>query len=141
MAAHSDRLARAGILALAVVVGALVLSWGWATFRPRKPAPRAGPERRVIRVQVWNGSGEGGVGARVASHLREGGFHVIEVGNADRMDYFASLVVARREDVRPAETVAAYLGGPPIVRQASGADAADVTVVIGRDRSRLRLGD
>ena len=66
---------------------------------------------------------------------------VIEVGNADRMDYFATLVVSRRDDVTLAETVAAYLGGPPILRQTSGADAADVTVVIGRDRSRLRLGD
>jgi hypothetical protein len=141
MPAASGRMARAGIAVLTVVVGALVLSWGWATFRPRKPAPRAGPERRVIRVQVWNGSGEGGIGARVASHLREGGFHVIEVRNADRPDYFATLVVARRDDVTLAETVAAYLGGPPVLRQTSGADAADVTVVIGRDRSRLRLDD
>jgi len=141
MTAGGGRLARAGIVLLAVVVGALVLSWAWATFRPRRSAPSTGPERRVIRVQVWNGSGEGGIGARVASHLREGGFHVIEVKNADRLDYFATMVVARRDDIRPAETVARYLGDPPIVRQTSGADAADVTVVIGRDRSRLRLGD
>src|SRR5215510_14927899 len=120
MAAASGRVARAGILLLAVLVGALVLSWAWATFRPRRPAPSVGPERRVIRVQVWNGSGEGGIGARVASYLREGGFHVIEVGNADRLDYFATIVVARRDDVRPAETVARYLGGPPIVKQVSG---------------------
>ena len=141
MGAAGARAARAGIILLAVVVGALVLSWAWVTFRPRRAPPSAGPERRVIRVQVWNGSGEGGIAARVASYLREGGFHVIEVGNADRLDYFATIVVARRDDVRPAETVARYLGGPPIVRQVAGADAADVTVVIGRDRSKLRLGD
>ena len=33
----------------------------------------------MIRVQVLNGSGEGGLGSRVASFLREGGFHVVEV--------------------------------------------------------------
>lgn len=141
MADLRGRAARAGMVLLAVLVGALVLSWAWTTFRPRWQAPSTGPTRRVIRVQVWNGSGEGGIGARVASYLREGGFHVIEVRNADRSDYFATMVVARRADVKPAETVAHYLGGPPVVRQASGADAADVTVVIGRDRSRLRLGD
>ena len=141
MAKGGSPIARIGTVTLAVLVGALVLSWAWSMVRPRSEAPRQGKERRVIRVQVWNGSGEGGIGARVASYLREGGFHVIEVGNADRSDYFATMVVARRDDVGPAETVAHYLGGPPVVRQASPAEGADVTVVIGRDRSKLRVDD
>ena len=36
-------------------------------------------------------------------------------------------------------TVARYLGGPPVVKQAWDSDAADVTVVLGSDRSHLRL--
>jgi hypothetical protein len=36
--------------------------------------------------------------------------------------------------------VARYLGGPPVIRQAWSSDQADVTVVLGSDRSRLRLG-
>jgi len=35
--------------------------------------------------------------------------------------------------------VSRYLGGPPIVRQAWESDLAEVTVVLGSDRSRLRL--
>jgi hypothetical protein len=124
---------------LAVLVAALVLSWAHARFTPRREAPAAGPARRVIRVQVWNGSGEGGVGARVASYLRAGGFHVVEVRNADRSDYFSSLVVARRPDLEAARTVARYLGDPPVIRQAWTSDAADVTVVLGSDRSRLHI--
>jgi hypothetical protein len=77
--------------------------------------------------------------ARVASFLREGGYHVSDVRNADRSDYFATMVVARREDVSSAEAVARYLGGPPVIRQAWASDLAEVTVVIGSDRSRLRL--
>jgi len=137
---------RIAIAALAVVVGALAVSWGYATFHPgaettRELATVGTPARRVIRVQVLNGSGEGGVGSRVASFLRQGGFQVVEVRNADRSDYLASLVVARRSDPVSARAVSRYLGGTPVIRQSWDSDVADVTVVLGSDRSRLRLDD
>lgn len=135
----AERLGRVALVALAVVVAALLLSWAYAAFWPRRGEPVAGEKRRIIRVQVWNGSGEGGIGARVASSLRAGGFHVTEVRNADRSDYFATLVVARRDDAVAARAVAHYLGDLPVVRQAWNEDLADVTVVIGSDRSRLHL--
>ena len=138
MARRNDMPARAGTALLAVLVAALLLSWASTRFGPR-PA-KVGGEQAVIRVQVLNGSGEGGVAGRLASFLREGGFHVVEVRNADRDDYYATLVVARREDPAGALAVARYLGGPPVIRQARSADQADVTVVLGSDRSRLRLG-
>jgi hypothetical protein len=125
--------------ALALVVAALGASLIWSRMAPHPGAPVTGPKRHVIRVQVLNGSGEGGVASRVASYLREGGFQVVEVKNADRSDYFATLVVARRGDLEPAQIVARYLGGPPIIRQAWDSDLAEVTVVLGSDRSRLRL--
>ena len=90
-------------------------------------------------MQVLNGSGEGGIASRVASFLREGGFHVVDVRNADRSDYFPTLVVARRADPSAARDVARYLGGPPQLLQAWDSDLAEVTVVIGRDRSHLHL--
>ena len=100
-------------------------------------ARRAG--RRIVRVQVLNGSGEPGVGTRVAAWLREGGFQVTDVRNADRNDYFASFVVARTSDLSLAEEVAHYLGGPPLVRQEWTTDLADVSVLVGSDRSRLQI--
>ena len=140
MARKGESLARAGTWLLALLVVALALSWAWARFgRPRAQAGGPG-QSSVVRVQVLNGSGEGGVAGRLASFLREGGFRVVEVRNADRDDYFATLVVARREDPAGALAVARYLGGPPVIRQAWGSDQADVTVVLGSDRSRLRLG-
>jgi hypothetical protein len=124
---------------LGLVVAALVLSSLYGRFRLGGGRPTYGPEDRVIRVQVLNGSGEGGLGSRVASFLREGGFHVVEVKNAERSDYFATLVVARRQDPASARAVARYLGGPPVIRQAWDSDLAEVTLVLGSDRSRLRL--
>jgi hypothetical protein len=130
---------RIAITVLAVTVLALILSWGYARFRRLPEMRTRGAAERVIRVQVLNGSGEGGIGSRVASTLRDGGFHVVEVRNADRTDYFSTLVVARRDDRAAADVVARYLGGPPVIRQAWDSDLAEVTVVIGSDRSRLRL--
>jgi hypothetical protein len=137
---------RIALWALALVVAALVGSWGYAAFWPKQGAASrmttlGTPARRVIRVQVLNGSGEGGIGSRVASFLRQGGFQVVEVRNADRDDYFATMVVARRADPVSAKAVARYLGGPPVIRQAWNSDVADVTVVLGSDRSRLHLDD
>jgi hypothetical protein len=132
-------LPRVGTALLGLLVVALLGSWGWARFGPRHEAEERAAALPAIRVQVLNGSGEGGVAGRLASYLREGGFHVVEVRNADRDDYFATLVVARREDPASALAVARYLGGPPVIRQAWGSDQAEVTVVLGSDRSRLRL--
>ena len=126
-------------IALAVLVVALGGSALWARYHPGTPLATHGAAHRVIRVQVLNGSGESGLGSKVAAYLRDGGFHVVEVKNADRSDYFATLVVARRPDVGAARAVARYLGGPPIIRQAWSSDAAEVTLVLGSDRSRLHL--
>jgi hypothetical protein len=122
------------------VVLVLAGSWAWTALgRLGTPARKAA--QHVVRVQVLNGSGEPGVGVRVAAFLREGGFQVTQVANADRADYFASMVVARRPDLSLAREVAHYLGSPPVIRQSWSADeSADVTVVIGSDRSRLEIG-
>ncbi|MGH7741534.1 MAG: LytR C-terminal domain-containing protein [Candidatus Eiseniibacteriota bacterium] len=130
---------RLATVLLGILVVALVASLIWSRVMPEGGHPVAGPHRHVIRVQVLNGSGEDGIASRVASFLREGGFQVVEVGNADRRDYFATLVVARREDPEAARAVAHYLGGLPLVRQVWSSEVAEVTVVLGSDRSRLHL--
>ena len=132
-------MARAGIWGLAVLVVALAGSWVWTQFFHQDGPRTHGPAERVIRVQVLNGSGESGAASKAAAHLRAGGFHVVEVRNADRFDYFATLVVARTDDPSPAMDVAGYLGSPPVIRQAWNSDLAEVTVVLGRDRSKVRL--
>ena len=138
MAKGGASASRIGLIVLALLVGALVVSWGWASFGPRaRGARREG--KHVVRVQILNGSGEPGVGTRVAAYLREGGFQVTDVRNADRNDYFATLVIARRSDVSLADEVRHYLGGLPLVRQEWDSELADVSVLVGSDRSRLHL--
>ena len=88
-----------------------------------------------IRVEVLNGSGQEGVGGKVAAVLRDAGFQVISVRNADRFDYPRTLVAARGSDVGRAKAVAHKLDGSQIIRQRAPVDW-DVTVVVGRDQAR-----
>lgn len=138
VAKRGGGVARTAFVLLALVVVALGVSWGWTMFGPGNPGARR-TGHHVVRVQVLNGSGEPGVGTRVASLLREGGFQVTDVRNADRNDYFASFVVARTSDLSLAAEVAHYLGGPPLVRQEWSSELADVSVLVGSDRSRLQM--
>jgi hypothetical protein len=139
MAGDKSNLARGVTWFFGALVVALIGSWAWARFRPDPLERPHTSAHTVIRVQVLNGSGESGIALRAASYLRDGGFQVVEVRNADRSDYFETLVVARRADLTPARQVASYLGSPPVIRQAWDSDLADVTLVLGSDRSRVHL--
>src|SRR5262245_15236659 len=133
-----------GLTALAV--GVLGLSALWSrgprqTMAPEPPAvdqaatPPSTKPPSGIRVEVLNGSGQEGVGGKVAEVLRDAGFQVISVRNADRFDYPRTLVAARGSDVGRAKAVARKLDGSQIVRQRAPVDW-DVTVVVGRDQAR-----
>ena len=98
-------------------------------------APAPAHEPKGIRVEVLNGSGQEGVGGKVAAVLRDAGFQVVSVRNADRFDYPRTLVAARGSDVGRAQAVAHKLDGSQIIRQRAPVDW-DVTVVVGRDQAR-----
>lgn len=128
-------------------MGVLGLSALWK----RGPGPQQAPEPPAqattadapsstkppsgIRVEVLNGSGQEGVGGKVAAVLRDAGFQVVSVRNADRFDYPRTLVAARGSDVGRARAVARKLDGSQIIRQRAPVDW-DVTVVVGRDQAR-----
>jgi LytR cell envelope-related transcriptional attenuator len=131
-----------GLTALAV--GVLGLSALWSRGPKQAPEPPDGVTAETapstkppsgIRVEVLNGSGQEGVGGKVAAVLRDAGFQVISVRNADRFDYPRTLVAARGSDVGRAKAVAHKLDGSQIIRQRAPVDW-DVTVVVGRDQAR-----
>ncbi|TMQ60672.1 MAG: LytR family transcriptional regulator [Candidatus Eisenbacteria bacterium] len=104
-------------------------------------AVRVGPQavvkpKQPIRIQLWNGSGRAGLAAELASYLRDGGFDVLEVANADRSDYRATLVVNRGDNPDPARVVAEYLGTSHVIQQVGSQEMIDVTVIVGRDARR-----
>jgi hypothetical protein len=105
-------------------------------------ALRVGPQtlskpKQPIRIELLNGSGRAGLAGELASYLRDGGFDVLEVSNADRSDYRATLVVNRTGATEPGRVVAEYLGTRHVIQQMSSQEMIDVTVIVGRDARRF----
>jgi LytR cell envelope-related transcriptional attenuator len=101
-------------------------------------ALRVGPQamgrpKRPVRIELLNGSGRSGLAGELASYLRDGGFDVLLVSNADRSDYRNTLVVNRSDSPEPGNSVADYLGTRHLIQQIRAQEMIDVTVIVGRD--------
>ncbi|HKO22229.1 MAG TPA: LytR C-terminal domain-containing protein [Candidatus Eisenbacteria bacterium] len=99
------------------------------------PKPASTP-KHPIRIELLNGSGRPGLAGELASYLRDGGFDVLEVSNADRSDYRSTLVVSRTESPQSGRIVAEYLGTRHLIQQVGTQEMIDVTVIVGRDARR-----
>jgi hypothetical protein len=97
--------------------------------------PSASSETRV-RVQVLNGNGAPGIGARAGEALVESGFRIVLSGNAGRLDYAETLVIAHDsspEGIDAARRARDLLGVGRVQVAAEPQGIVDVTVVIGKD--------
>ncbi len=121
----------AAIAVLVVAVAAFAVS---AALRVG-PQPTGRP-KHPIRIELLNGSGRPGLAGDLASYLRDGGFDVLEVSNADRADYRSTLVVNRSEAPEPGKIVAEYLGTRHVIQQIGTQEMIEVTVIVGRDARR-----
>ena len=116
------------------LVGALVVLAG-TLLRGAMDGPRAPkmPGGRAIRVEVLNGSSVSRAGIRLAEKLRDAGFDVVDVRNAERSDYEATLVLDRVGEKRWADAVAKRLGAGQPRRQRNDDLLLEVTVILGTD--------
>jgi hypothetical protein len=91
------------------------------------------PDGKPIRVEVLNGSGVPRAGVVVAEQLRDRGFDVVDIRNADRSDYERTIVLDRVGEPGWARAVAERLGTGEPVRQRNDDLLLEVTVILGRD--------
>ncbi|MEW5919991.1 MAG: LCP family protein [Bacillota bacterium] len=89
--------------------------------------------RELITVEVLNGSGVAGIAAKVAEILREQGFQVVNVGNADSFDYARSRVIARQAEIEPAKAVVDFIPGAELLKEEVKDFPTMVTVIIGKN--------
>jgi hypothetical protein len=76
----------------------------------------------------------------LAERLREKGFDVVDIRNADRADYEETIVLDRAGNRRFAESVARELdAGDPVIDRDEDL-LLEVTVILGRDRARKYAG-
>jgi hypothetical protein len=94
------------------------------------------PDREVLPVIVLNGSGEPGVGERVAEYLIPGGFRVVVSANASTFDHETTTIVVASEERRPlGERVRDWLGVGEVQVAGSASGLAEVTIMVGKDFS------
>ncbi len=100
---------------------------------------------QTVRVDVRNGSGVAGLGAKLAAQLRKDGYVINSVGNADSFDYDTTQIRATaktplagervRRDIHLAQATVTPVPDPTASAAAASASTtlADVTVIVGRD--------
>ena len=129
----------------------LFLSLGCAGFlaylffaEGKKPEPPPGPviPSKVIQLDVLNGCGAKGAGAKFTNFLRGSGFDVVEMKNYSSSRVGRTLVIDRVGNLAAARRVAAALGvaGSNVVQQINPDYFVDVSVVIGEDYPSLNPG-
>ncbi len=134
MAKKESRESRVLDIAIALLF-LVIAAFGVSAALRVGPQP-VGKPKQQIRIELLNGSGRAGLAGELASYLRDGGFDVMEVSNAERSDYRSTLVVNRTEAPEPGKVVAEYLGTRHVIQQEGTQEMIDVTVIVGRDARR-----
>jgi hypothetical protein len=125
-----------GLLIFASVFTTNVL-WEQQTT-PSLPDPQA---FRNIHVEVLNGCGKDGIANEVGQKLRDFGFDVMTLGNAENFNFPETLVIDRVGKPEYAQQVADMLGTTNHIQQKTPDPfrIEEVTVIIGRDYHRLEI--
>ncbi|MFQ5571978.1 MAG: LytR C-terminal domain-containing protein [Rhodothermales bacterium] len=126
-------------------LAALVLLYALVTrsFSPPADATRedttTGLVGDIIQVEVRNGCGIAGLGAKMTHFLRQGGFDVVEVGNHTSFNQAKTIVVDRVGDLESAKKVARAIGlsEDRVVQEIRQDYFLDASVIIGQDYATL----
>ncbi len=129
---------RLGTLAIFLVMmagGALIWSalsqWVLPPDVPQVVEPTADLGR--VRVEVRNAGGRSGMARKATEHLRDLGFDVVFVGNADWFDQDSTVVVDRVGRLDKARAVAQVLDATAVASEPDSSLYLDVTVLLGSE--------
>lgn len=89
--------------------------------------------RDMITVEVLNGCGISGIAGKVGETLKDEGFEVVNIDNADHQDYQRSQVISRVSGIEVAREVALNVSGAELFKDPVPDHQAMVTVIIGNN--------
>jgi hypothetical protein len=89
--------------------------------------------RGQISVEVLNGTGVPGAATSLADKLKQKGFAVISIGNADHFDYEISQVISRRDLMDAAREVAVLVPHAELLKEERPEADVIVTVIVGKN--------
>lgn len=121
------------------VLIAVGLSIQWESRETSKPeTPKT---FQNIRIEILNGCGQDGVATQLGTKLREQGFDVLTLGNANSYAFSETIVIDRVGKPQHAKQVADILGTQNLIQQITPDPfrIEEVTVIVGRDYAHLPL--
>ncbi|MFT5366226.1 MAG: hypothetical protein ACI8V2_001173 [Candidatus Latescibacterota bacterium] len=94
-----------------------------------------------IRIEILNGCGKDGIATQLGTKLREQGFDVMTLGNADSYAFSETLVIDRVGKMHHAKQVADILGTQNLIQQITPDPfrIEEVTIIVGRDYAHLPI--
>lgn len=104
------------------------------------PTPTPAPEQKLNRsewsIEVLNGSGTSGLAKKIADQLKDLGYNVIKVGNADKQTYTESQILVKSDLKEKIDPVIADI--KDVIKIASGAgelkdSTASAQIIIGKE--------
>jgi hypothetical protein len=94
-----------------------------------------------FQIEVLNGSGREGIAMKTAMQLRRAGVDVLVVGDAERFDFDESILVDRKGNAELMVRLSRITGCRNIIEQRQEQPLVDATLIVGRDRGRLKIGN
>jgi polyisoprenyl-teichoic acid--peptidoglycan teichoic acid transferase len=100
-------------------------------------SPDAQPDQQEsARISVLNGTSRVGLAAQVGSYLKDKGFVVASIDDADKDDYAQTTIIDHANKAVAANNIAKLLGVPSAkIARGAGAPGIDITVILGKDAS------
>ena len=98
--------------------------------------PAEGARLEAARVSVRNGSGVEGLATQTADYFKGQGLNVVEIGNADRLDYDKSMLIVENATYPYAVRFLSSLmslSQSQILRPVTSDPAIDIIVILGQD--------
>ena len=89
----------------------------------------------LATIEIQNGSARGGIANMTSEYLKEQGFSVISVGNADQFDYQNTIIYDYSGSYYTTRWLAEHFNVQPthIIDISDRSSSADVRIIIGRD--------
>jgi hypothetical protein len=133
-----------------VCIGFMLVVVGYFAYAyMSRSTPASAPEKaqvpavpaKVVQLDVLNGCGVKGAGAKFTAFLRANGFDVVEMKNYKTFNITHTMVVDRVGDLNAARKIATVLGVSEknVIQQINPDYFVDVSVIIGEDYSTLRV--
>ena len=90
-------------------------------------------KQRGLNIEVLNGNQIPGIAHRVADKMKELGFNVVNVDNADRFDYQKTVLIIYSKEVRADEYIKQFLDDVEVIRREQPNSEIDMTIIIGKN--------